>query len=139
MIDTLVKELDTEMTEAEVNEKNAQEEYEEMMADSSAKRAADTKSAADKSAVLADTEALIVASCTESAIGSSSSSMSGPRPGTVRLMPSRRQKRSSPEQISLWSRNPPGGSCASESCSRNLSGGAMDEEDQHDMRWQFQC
>merc|ERR1719281_443446 len=31
------------------------------MADSSAKRAADTKSAADKSAVLADTEALIVA------------------------------------------------------------------------------
>jgi septal ring factor EnvC (AmiA/AmiB activator) len=61
MIDTLVKELDTEMTEAEVNEKNAQEEYEEMMADSSEKRAADTKSAADKSAVLADTEALIVA------------------------------------------------------------------------------
>merc|ERR550514_1083764 len=35
MIDTLIKELDTEMTEAEVNEKNAQEEYEEMMADSS--------------------------------------------------------------------------------------------------------
>jgi len=61
MIDTLVKELDTEMTEAEVNEKNAQEEYEEMMADSSAKRAADTKSVADKSAVKADTESLIVA------------------------------------------------------------------------------
>merc|ERR1719247_3966138 len=64
MIDTLVKELDTEMTEAEVNEKNAQEEYEEMMADSSAKRASDTKSIADKSAVLADTEALIVAKTT---------------------------------------------------------------------------
>merc|ERR1712071_608873 len=31
MIDTLIKELDTEITEAEVNEKNAQEEYEEMM------------------------------------------------------------------------------------------------------------
>merc|ERR1719201_70693 len=41
MIDTLVKELDTEMTEAKINEKNAQEEYEEMMADSSTKRAAD--------------------------------------------------------------------------------------------------
>jgi len=61
MIDTLVKELDTEMTEAEVNEKNAQEEYEEMMADSSAKRAADTKSVADKSAALADAEAMVVA------------------------------------------------------------------------------
>merc|ERR1719223_1891099 len=60
MIDTLVKELDTEMTEAEVNEKNDQEEYEEMMADSSAKRAADTKSVAQKSAALADAESLIV-------------------------------------------------------------------------------
>merc|ERR1719152_1145362 len=61
MIDTLVKDLDTEMTEAEVNEKNAQEEYEEMMADSSEKRAADTKSIADKSAAQADAESLIVA------------------------------------------------------------------------------
>merc|ERR1719409_1703675 len=61
MIDTLVKDLDTEMTEAEVNEKNAQEEYEEMMADSSAKRAADTKSVADKSAAQADAESLVVA------------------------------------------------------------------------------
>jgi len=60
MIDTLVKDLDTEMTEAEVNEKNAQEEYEEMMADSSAKRAADTKSAAEKSAAQADAESLVV-------------------------------------------------------------------------------
>merc|ERR1719183_2702759 len=61
MIDTLVKDLDTEMTEAEVNEKNAQEEYEEMMADSSSKRAADSKSIADKSAAQADGEALVVA------------------------------------------------------------------------------
>jgi len=61
MIDTLVKDLDTEMTEAEFNEKDAQEEYEEMMADSSAKRAADTKSVADKSAAQADAESLIVA------------------------------------------------------------------------------
>ena len=44
MIDTLIKELDTEMTEAETNEKLNQEDYEEMMADSAAKRAADSKS-----------------------------------------------------------------------------------------------
>jgi len=64
MIDTLVGELTTEMTEAEFNEKDAQEEYEEMMGDSSTKRAADSKSIADKSAVLADTEAAIVAKST---------------------------------------------------------------------------
>merc|ERR1719230_1692459 len=34
MIDTLIKELDTEMTEAETEEKLAQEEYDEFMADS---------------------------------------------------------------------------------------------------------
>merc|ERR1719201_1304205 len=56
MIDTLVKELDTEMTEAEVNEKNAQEEYEEMMADSAEKRAADSKSLSQKAGAKADAE-----------------------------------------------------------------------------------
>merc|ERR1719263_2475983 len=61
MIDTLIKDLDTEMTEAETNEKNAQEEYEEMMADSASKRSADSKSIADKSAAQADGEALLVA------------------------------------------------------------------------------
>jgi len=61
MIDTLIKGLDTEMTEAEVNEKNAQEEYEQMMADSAAKRASDAKSLAEKSAAQADGEVLIVA------------------------------------------------------------------------------
>merc|ERR1719337_25013 len=60
MIDTLVKDLDMEMTEAETNEKNAQEEYEEMMADSASKRAADSKSIADKTAAQADGEALLV-------------------------------------------------------------------------------
>merc|ERR1712087_143402 len=50
MIDLLVKDLDKEMQEAEVTEKNAQEEYEAMMADSAAKRAADSKSITDKSA-----------------------------------------------------------------------------------------
>merc|ERR1719444_754081 len=42
MIDALVKDLDTEMTEAETEEKLAQEEYEELMADSAQKRAADS-------------------------------------------------------------------------------------------------
>merc|ERR1712232_1285656 len=48
MIDTLIKELDTELTEAETEEKLAQEEYEELMADSAAKRVADSKSVAEK-------------------------------------------------------------------------------------------
>merc|ERR1719324_980416 len=61
MIDALIKDLDMEMTEAETNEKNAQEEYEEMMADSASKRSADSKSIADKSAAQADGEVMIVA------------------------------------------------------------------------------
>ncbi len=44
MIDSLIKELDTEMAEAEAVEMLAQEEYEELMADSAKKRAADSKS-----------------------------------------------------------------------------------------------
>jgi len=60
MIDTLVKELDTEMTEAETEEKLAQEEYEELMADSAEKRAADTKSLADKESQKGDLEAELV-------------------------------------------------------------------------------
>merc|ERR1740139_1397076 len=43
MMDTLVQDLDKEMQTAEVEEKNAQEEYEQMMSDSSAKRAENTK------------------------------------------------------------------------------------------------
>merc|ERR1719460_2978138 len=38
MLNMLVQDLDKEMQVAEVDEKNAQEEYEQMMADSSAKR-----------------------------------------------------------------------------------------------------
>jgi len=55
MIDTLIKELDTEMTEAETNEKLNQEDYEEMMADSAAKRATDSKSVAQREGAKADT------------------------------------------------------------------------------------
>jgi septal ring factor EnvC (AmiA/AmiB activator) len=61
MIDLLIKDLDTEMTEAETEEKLAQEEYEELMADSAAKRASDSKSVTDKEGVKANTEAALAA------------------------------------------------------------------------------
>merc|ERR1719291_1173301 len=48
MIDLLVQDLDKEMQEAEVTEKDPQKEYEEMMAESAKKRADDSKSLADK-------------------------------------------------------------------------------------------
>jgi septal ring factor EnvC (AmiA/AmiB activator) len=56
MIDSLVKDLDMEMSESETNERLAQENYEEMMQDSKEKRQADTKSLTEKSEALADTE-----------------------------------------------------------------------------------
>merc|ERR1719245_338493 len=56
MIDSLIAELDQELTEAETEEKLAQEEYEELMADSTEKRAADSKSLTDKEALKAETE-----------------------------------------------------------------------------------
>jgi len=50
MIDLLVKELDAELQEAEINEKDAQKDYETLMAESSTKRADDSKSISDKTA-----------------------------------------------------------------------------------------
>lgn len=50
MIDLLVKELDAELQEAEVDEKDAQKDYEALMAESSTKRADDSKSISDKTA-----------------------------------------------------------------------------------------
>jgi len=49
LIDLMVGDLTKEMTEAKATEKNAQEDYEQTMTDSADKRAADTKSVADKS------------------------------------------------------------------------------------------
>merc|ERR1719198_1914026 len=54
MIDLLVKDLDKEMTVATTEEKDAQADYEKMMADSAAKRAEDSKSVEDKKAAIAD-------------------------------------------------------------------------------------
>jgi septal ring factor EnvC (AmiA/AmiB activator) len=62
MIDLLQADLAKEMQESEVEEKNDQAEYEKMIADSGAKRAADSKSLAEKQGVKADTEAALVAS-----------------------------------------------------------------------------
>jgi len=56
MVDLLVKDLDAEMQEADVSEKNSQQLYEAMMQESGAKRAADSKSITDKSAEKASTE-----------------------------------------------------------------------------------
>merc|ERR1719446_804827 len=54
MINMLKADLAKEVQETEVNEKEAQKEYEEFMAESAAKRASDTKSIADKEATKAD-------------------------------------------------------------------------------------
>uniref|UniRef100_A0A7S2CAZ5 Uncharacterized protein n=1 Tax=Alexandrium andersonii TaxID=327968 RepID=A0A7S2CAZ5_9DINO len=57
MMDLLIKDLDKEMQEAEVEEKDAQGEYEVLMKDSAEKRAADSKSLAEKEKAKADLEA----------------------------------------------------------------------------------
>merc|ERR1719276_681116 len=54
MMDLLIKDLDKEMTEAEVTEKDAQGDYEQMMKDSADKRAEDSKTLTDKQGALAD-------------------------------------------------------------------------------------
>merc|ERR1719245_1317309 len=56
MIDLLVKDLDKEMTEAETSEKDAQADYETMMADSADKRTADSKSLQEKTSAKAELE-----------------------------------------------------------------------------------
>merc|ERR1719316_2122244 len=65
MMDSLIADLDKEMQESEVNEKNAQEEYEAFMADSAEKRALDSKAITDKSAAKADMESALSSSGTE--------------------------------------------------------------------------
>merc|ERR550537_143139 len=57
MMDALVRDLDKEMTVAEAEEKDAQADYEKMMADSAEKRKGDSKLIADKGAAKADAQA----------------------------------------------------------------------------------
>merc|ERR1719310_1217408 len=56
MMDLLVRDLDKEMTEAEVEEKDAQKEYEEMMDDAAEKRAHAKKEITEKESVKAEAE-----------------------------------------------------------------------------------
>jgi chromosome segregation ATPase len=57
MITLLIKDLDTEMTEAETSEKDSQADYESLMKESAEKRAEDSKILADKEGAKADLEA----------------------------------------------------------------------------------
>merc|ERR1719486_723385 len=56
MIDLLVADLDKDIQTSEVEEKEAQKEYEQFMSDSSEKRATDSKAITDKEGAKADTE-----------------------------------------------------------------------------------
>mmetsp|Transcript_27905 Transcript_27905/g.48580 ORF Transcript_27905/g.48580 Transcript_27905/m.48580 type:complete len:703 (+) Transcript_27905:124-2232(+) len=65
MIDMLIKDLTTEMTEAKATEGNSQKAYVEAMADAKEKRAIDSKSLTDKQAAKAGAEADLNAAQTE--------------------------------------------------------------------------
>merc|ERR1719201_3308863 len=60
MMDMMVADLDKEITETEVEEKEAQKEYEQFIKDSAAKRAQDAKSIEDKEGTKADLEAKLL-------------------------------------------------------------------------------
>merc|ERR1719498_1568217 len=62
MIDTLITDLEKENQVMELEEKDAQEDYEKFMEDAKAKRAEDSKSQSDKEGALAETEEELVAS-----------------------------------------------------------------------------
>jgi len=57
MIDTIVADIDKEITESQAEETNSQEEYETLMSDSAEKRALDSKTLTEKAGVKANTEA----------------------------------------------------------------------------------
>jgi hypothetical protein len=56
MIDLIVADVDKEVQTMEVDEKDAQSDYEQFMSDASEKRAQDSKSITDKESAKADTE-----------------------------------------------------------------------------------
>jgi len=59
MMDMLVADIDKEMLNAKMEEKDAQDDYEKLMFDCSEKRASDSKSLTDKTAAKADGEAAL--------------------------------------------------------------------------------
>merc|ERR1719152_256120 len=60
MMDMMIADLDKEITEVEVEEKEGQSEYEQFMADSAEKRALDSKAIEDKEGAKADLEAKLL-------------------------------------------------------------------------------
>merc|ERR1719272_1806095 len=62
MLDMMVQDLDKEITETEVEEKENQAEYETLIAESAKKRASDSKSIEDKESAKADMEANLIKS-----------------------------------------------------------------------------
>jgi len=60
MMDMLIADLQKEITETEVNEKEAQKEYEQFMSDAAEKRALDSKSVEEKEGAKADLEARLL-------------------------------------------------------------------------------
>merc|ERR1719313_2762904 len=60
MVDTMVADLDKEIQETEVEEKENQAEYEALIKESAAKRASDAKSIEDKESAKADLEASLI-------------------------------------------------------------------------------
>jgi len=56
IIDALIADLDKEMIEAKIDEKNGREKYETMMSDSAAKRKEDSKALSTKMEAKADAE-----------------------------------------------------------------------------------
>merc|ERR1719468_1053007 len=66
MIDLLIADLDKEMTEAEVTEKDAQAEYESFMKDAATKRVTDSKTITDKEEAKANGEAALLKAKEES-------------------------------------------------------------------------
>jgi chromosome segregation ATPase len=62
LIDLLIKDLDREITEAQTQEKDSQEDYEKMMGEASAKRAEDSKMLTEKESTLAELESSLQAS-----------------------------------------------------------------------------
>jgi len=56
MMDLMIKDLDKEVTESEVEEKDSQKDYEQFMTDAQNKRAQDSKAITDKTAAQAESE-----------------------------------------------------------------------------------
>jgi len=62
LLDNLINDVETEMQQAELEEKDAQGDYERFMSNAAAKRASDSKSMTDKQAALADAQTSVVQS-----------------------------------------------------------------------------